>query len=333
MIAKKHETHAKRTIVDVLKINGVDIQVYFSGAVTGPHCFVLAENADAILSEISDEMLCHVSEERLKGAIRIFTIKMKQIFSLWYSVKRFLTSTDCHSDDAIETYRHTLNKMRTAIVDLVVDSPPLPGKDNPLKLPTTIKAHALLGGDVDAQIDDWRATGSIDEQNDESIHPLWNNMMRRFGNTRGKNQKKLILREMHWMNASFMREKMDSLKEGIKRKTEANRMAPQRNTNDDDGIEVEDPLPCDDEGTLLPLKLEKYEVEMNDNPSLRGPTDPNDVHYELLHDMNTEIVACSKCRKRILGKGAYRVHCHETHGNSISEEVDGGEQIFQSTVR
>ena len=45
--------HLRQVVIDALKKNKVDLQVYFSGVMNGEHCFKFAENGEKIMNEIS----------------------------------------------------------------------------------------------------------------------------------------------------------------------------------------------------------------------------------------------------------------------------------------
>ena len=210
----KHEGHSRRVIVDVLKKNTVDIQVYFNGVMNGAHCLNFAKNSDAIISGITTEMLELVcDDEKLCTAVRNFDVKMKRVLEPWCRLMCVMTSIKRHSADTIATFKDDIAEMKTAMMDLVVVSPPLQGEDNPLKLMTTLKSHIMFGKHSnDASIShalqqmiDFEATGSFDEQNGETTHADVNQLIRQFGNLRGMHAKKMWLREFHWRGHSTIR--------------------------------------------------------------------------------------------------------------------------------
>ena len=62
---------------------------------------------------------------------------------------------------------------------------------------------------------------------------------------------------------------------------------------------------------------------MNKNQSLRCPEDSEHKHYLMLSKMDTKVYAHARCNWVLLGKGAYEIHCNESHQVSIAEEGDG----------
>ena len=62
---------------------------------------------------------------------------------------------------------------------------------------------------------------------------------------------------------------------------------------------------------------------MNTNQSLCCPKDSEHTHHSLLSKMDTKVYACSRCNRELLGKGAFQIHCKESHQAPIAEEADG----------
>ena len=87
--------------------------------------------------------------------------------------------------------------------------------------------------------------------------------------------------------------------------------------------------------------MTEEEIEINNNDSLRGPTNSShkdfvalsDESKELLTDMDTKIVACPYCSIRFIGRGAFNVHANEAHSLLVCSELDGHEETTRATVR
>ena len=250
----------------------------------------------------------------------------------------------------LPTFKADLAEMKDAMLD-VVKSPALEGEDNPLKLPTTIKAHILFGKHTDdatishalQQLIDFEATGSLDEQNGERTHAEVNQLIREFGNLRGKFAKRMWLREFHWRGHSEIQGMITEMKEETKRKGGASRtVAPQiqldvhRETSETTQRPEDFATASFDESA----DLTEEEVEINNNESLRGPTNSNhkdfdalsDKSKQLLTDMDTKIVVCPHCSMRCVGRGTFNIHAHESH-QIFCAELDGNEQTMVATVR
>ena len=347
----KHEGESKRVIVDVLKQNTVDIQVYFAGVINGAHCFNFAEHCEAIIAGITTEMLKLVhDDEELCTAVCKFDVQMKRVLKPWYRLMCVMTSIKRHSADTIASFRADLAEMKEAMLD-VVESPALEGEDNPLKLPTTIKAHILFGKHTDdatishalQQLIDFEATGSLDEQNGERTHAEVNQLIREFGNLRGKFAKRMWLREFHWRGHSEIQGMITEMKEETKRKGGASRaVAPQIQLDEHRETSETTQRPEDFATASLDESagLTEEEVEINNNESLRGPTNSNhkdfdalsDKSKQLLTDMDTKIVVCPHCSMRCVGRGTFNIHAHESH-QIFCAELDGNEQTMVATVR
>ena len=361
-LLNKHVSITHTIIVQVLKKHGVDIQVYFSGVINGPHCFQLAQNSVMIMEEIADQMLEEFGDDtRLRTAICKFKSQMIAIFSPWYDIMQAMTSTKRMSDDDIAKFETDVGKARDAIIDLIVDNPPLTcgcGNDkckcsdrNPLSLPTTIKSHILFATPTDEskhshamqQLRNFRTFGQVDEQNGETAHADVNQLLRQFGNIRGKRQKKLWVRDFHWRNNGVVLETIDEMKKATSRKkSTAERSAPQPGASDDarDTSDIVEHVLGDDE--LFPTaELNEDELEMNDTEELRGPTNDNHADYDslpeeskkLLDGMDTRIVACAECGMRFVGSGACNIHYHNVHDTKTSSELDAGDITMSVTLR
>ena len=279
---------------------------------------------------------------------------------------RFMASIDRHSEEAIAEFKATSLSMKSAIKELV------DGEDSPcpeaLKIITTIKAHALFGGtlehssDVASDVEQKEATGSMDEGNVERCHAEFNQLRRQFGNTRGTFQLIQITRAFHFDRNHDCHEINDEMVKATQRRwkdgTVGSRKKPQQeepsstqhsdaqtdappdaaseaisNIDDAPAEEAEVEAPTDEEEEC-PL-LDGHEKTMNANRSLRGPLEEEHNLHKLLRDMHTKIVVCSHpgCKRRILGNGAYQIHCHEVHNAAIAEDVDGNQQTTPARVR
>ena len=73
----------------------------------------------------------------------------------------------------------------------------------------------------------------------------------------------------------------------------------------------------------LEAKLSKLEKKMNGDSCLCCPEDTSRKHYAMLTKMDTKIIVCPTCQKRIVERGTYRIHKLEIHCPSMAQEVDG----------
>jgi len=236
--------------------------------------------------------------------------------------------------------------MKTAILDLVVESPPLEGDENPIRLPTTLKCHDLFDfndngespSHIVEQVRQFECTGNLDEQNIEMTHAVYNQLQRNFGNIRGRQQSKMCFREIHLRNRRVVREAIEKMKAATSREPRSGqRTAPQVVADDrEDETDIVD-LPFDDLESL-PSNLQEHELDINENAALRGPTNTQHDDYDslseeskkLLLGMHTKIVACPCCQMRFVGTGACRIHCYDAH--DLSKVVFDGESVTTVTT-
>jgi len=348
-VLTKHDGIHQRFIVNTLKDHGVDIQVYHSGVMNGPHCVKFADHGVEIMDEITKAALEHFGDNAtLKAAIEDFGKQMKNILAIWYRIMKFLISVDYHTDEAIDKFADDIEKMRQAVVKLIKDEPSL-GKDSPLKLPSTIKAHLLFDNNVNGvshilhHVRLWHATGLFDEQNGEKTHAVVNHLNRMFGNRRGKGLKQLVMREFALLGSPIFREKINAMlertqrKKGTSRTSVAQPMAKEVERETSSVVE----LPHDEDGVLLPATLTEDELEINGTVALRGPTTTTHKDYAALSEedkslflgIDNKIYACPHCSMRLAGFNAFRIHCHETHEEVIAADLDGKTETTVAKVR
>jgi len=357
----KHEPYSKRAILHVLNENKVNLQVYFNGVMNGDHCFKFCEKGEKIMDGITKLMLEKFNDNgRLRDSLLQFDKQMKAILQPWYSNMRFMASADFHSDDDITKFKTELKQTKAAIVDLVVESPPLVlDNDEPvLKLMTTLKSHMAFGKaqpsitrprddfhtHVTVATDHFHLTGAIDEQNGERTHADFNQLMGRFCGVRGVQGKVLMMEEFHFSRSEPIREKIRACLETTSRKTRTVTRSGSQYDNELSRItsEVEE-LPRDEDDVILPAELTEDEIRMNDANELRGPTSEHDESYASLSDrnkklllgMDTNIIVCKKCleRTRFVGKKAYEIHCSEMHHTSRSADIDANDEVREGKVR
>lgn len=284
----------------------------------------------------------------LRAAIEDFGKQMKTILAIWFRIMTFLISVDYHTDEAIDKFADDIEKMRQAVVKLIKDEPSL-GKDSPLKLPSTIKAHLLFDNNVNGEshilhhVRLWHATGLFDEQNGEKSHAIVNHLKRMFGNRRGKGLMQLVMREFALLGSPIFREKINAMlertqrKKGTSRKSVAQPMAKEVERETSSVVE----LPHDEDGVLLPATLTEDEVEINGIVALRGPTITTHKDYAALSEedkllflgMDNKIYACPHCSMRLAGFNAFQIHCHETHEEVVAADLDGQAETTVAKVR
>ena len=182
----------------------------------------------------------------------------------------------------------------------------MPGLD--VELPSSLKSHLLFDFHLQDFLEKWGTLGGFDEQNIESTHPVFNQLVRQYGCTCGRELKINVIRGFYFKKASFMLESVDNM---IKETSRAKR----RNTIKR-GKRVVSKDTVKESTSLLLTELTLMEQEMNANERLHpGPA----------HEQNpfpdTRICACDKCGKRVIAFGL-ESHDHEYHSGGIVGEVD-----------
>merc|ERR1712183_44543 len=106
----------------------------------------------------------------------------------------------------------------------------------------------------------WETIGGLDEQNIESTHPEFNELLRRFGCTRGAQLKVQVFRQYLFDRASYVNDVIDNLIEATSRskRPDSNARTPSKDLQRIGVIDL-----TDDE------ELTEVEVAMNNNELLR----------------------------------------------------------------
>ena len=199
----------------------------------------------------------------------------------------------------------------------------------------------------------WRTLGGVDEQNIEGTHPLFNNLLRKFGNTRGGSKQKLVMREFLFANATWTVETINTMLRETKRKLvrakeirnerPGNQLtaappvdfALDRNTDTDDDKEgmvggadeasiEEEHEREDDDAVDEEADKDVHEEEESDlleSSSALETSANNNVSLYTFNDLDTRIYVCALCKRRILCF-ARNVHMHEVHTVHIKQEEE-----------
>jgi len=306
----KHSSLSQRVIVEILKKNNVDIQVYFSGCILGGHCMIIAQHAKTILEEILAEMKKEVTDEGLIQVMVKFNKKMEEIFSVWYEICKTMMSTKYQDDDAIQKFEDNTEKLRSLVYNLVVEDPLFPGDENPLTLPTKLKWFMLLSGGYLRTLKVWHCIGDMGEDSIESFHVRRNNMSRRYCQTRGAKRHELILKALEFENAPWIHDGIQEMLDATKAKKRAPVVRTTRQQQQAEVI-IEDEVEADVESELL-----DFETELNESELLRVPADfthDDAVLCEAVKRMDTKLHACPHCGMRLIGEATLNIHKNEKH--------------------
>ena len=255
---------------------------------------------------------------------------MKEVVSPWFKIQRVIKSINKQSGKTISDFEANIKKLNDLIVKLLVTDVPIAEWKS--KLPAFPKSHLLFIGHLLDQLTMWGTLGGFDEQNIESAHAIWNQLMRQMGATRGKELKKKVFIQYYLKSAEFIQSNILRLKEESKR---PNKYAPRRPRAEDveinnsavaetqiDTVEVDEgSLVADINGEIAlhqPLMVVDPSTAADDNgDGAVGNDDEETAQVNVSYPVST----CSHCRKRLLNV-ALRVHMFEAHGVTLCAEAE-----------
>jgi len=178
-------------------------------------------------------------------------------------------------------------------------------------VPQFLKAHLLFDYHIQFTLERWETLGGFDEQSIESTHPQFNQLLRRYGATRGQNLKRQVMRQFLMERAFFIMELVEEMIKKTSRKKRPNSKKRGRNGNRNAAFASQ---PAEDTAHVAQTALSDLEVKMNSNEFLH----PVLEKFPLL---DARISACRHCAKRLLNFSA-AVHYHEYHSCSILDDID-----------
>mmetsp|Transcript_41414 Transcript_41414/g.86931 ORF Transcript_41414/g.86931 Transcript_41414/m.86931 type:complete len:355 (-) Transcript_41414:50-1114(-) len=306
-VLKKHEGHSSRVIANAMSNHGVDENVYHKRSIDGNHCMILGMKGEKIVDEISTEMKkVRKSENNLKHLEKL-SASLKEIFRCWYRLMGVMKSVKRQSEQAIAQFKKDTIALNKAIHKYVTDEP-VPGTGN--THPQFLKAHLLFDYHIQYSLEKWETLGGFDEQSIESTHPQFNQLLRRYGGTRGRNLKRQVMRQFLMERASFVVELVDEM---IRKTSRAKRPnAKKRGAGDTDDIAFTSQQGDENSGEV---ELTELELKINRNALVVRPG------LEKFPRLDASVTACKHCGKRLLKFGE-AVHYHEYHSCSILDDVD-----------
>ena len=355
-LLKEHKCDTEREITKALKENNVDIDAYHGGSIVGNHCMHFASKGNRIMDAVSKAMLPKISVASNKSYLKNTCEALKQILQLWHEIMRTMKRVTAESDEVCFTFDKNVTKLNKLIYSLVTE-PPVPGCL--LKLSKQLKFHLLFDGEVSEFLWTWRTLGGVDEQNIEGVHPQFNQLVRRFGNTRGRRRQKLVMDAFLHSHATWVRETVDEMLESTKRKKVRGNDKPRKRRKrdkqaadrDGDGVEGDGIAPAqqpgrgdaegvgnegggvqgEDGNASAPGRRSDEEAEGDGSVSATAEFEAIETSINGcsgLHgykNVDTKIAACRVCKKKILAF-AMAIHCHEVHSVHHVEEGEGGQE-------
>ena len=215
-----------------------------------------------------------------------------------------------------------------------------------------MKLHLLLDGEAFKFLWDWRTSGGVDEQNIEISHSQFNQLLRRFGNSRGSFRQKKMITEFVFSHSTWTTNTIDEMIKASDRgkyktkktylpvRTAGNKCQPtKRSPSRSRTAELHSSATADNEeefkAGVADLKAEVSDVggeddagkirtddkeEEGDDGGVGAATSTNveektNASSSGLHGidwLDTKVYVCKKCNQRLLGF-AMVVHHHELH--------------------
>ena len=207
-LLKAHTGDSERELVKALKENNVDISAYHSGSIVGNHCMHMGANGDEIMNAVTKGMEPKIKNPDGKKYLKKISVEMKRILKLWYEIMRTMKSVEYQNDEACLKFEDNIKELNKAVHSLVMN-PPVPGCK--LKHSKQLKSHLLFDWEIRDFLKRWRTLGAVDEQNIEGVHPQFNQLVRRFGNTRRRRMQQLMMSEFLFSHSTWMVQTVDAI--------------------------------------------------------------------------------------------------------------------------
>ena len=118
------------------------------------------------------------------------------------------------SDEVCRKFKGNTIALNKAIHKLIMN-PPVPGCE--LKHSKQLKSHLLFDWEIFQLPMTWRTLGGVDEQNTEGVHPQFNQLKRRFGNSGGAFQQNKVYAEFLFSHSTWMVETIDIMAKETKK--------------------------------------------------------------------------------------------------------------------
>ncbi len=334
---KSNGGHTKSKFEDVLKKNGCDRKTYFEGQMVGNHCMNYAEHGEVIYSDMFNDFDPLIEQPHLKEELKSFTSRMTEIVTLWFKIQRVIKSAELQSENTIDEFQANVKKLKDLIVKLLVTDIPIDGWE--ARLPSFPKSHLLFLGHLLDQLRTWGTLGGFDEQNIESAHAIWNQLMRQMGSTRGKERRKRVFVQYFLKSAEFVQSNILRLKEESKRpnKYAARQTRAETTFENDDSAYVEE---LADTAEVVGIDDGSFVTDINGEVALHQPltvvadqaspaanngdgavaNDANETTQIIVSEEDTMVRKCPHCNKCLLDV-AFRVHMYHAHDVVLTAPV------------
>ena len=307
---KKHQGYSSRVVGEVMANNGVDECVYNGNLVVGNQCMTLCENCIEVAKGVDERMKKVVKSPANVKCLSDLKDAITEIMKPLLSVMLVMKSAKRQTPATIIKFRADTILLNKAIYKFVTEAP-VPGMK--IDIPAFTKSHLLFDFHLQRFLEKYETLGALDEQNIEATHPVFNDLVRRYGSTRGRLMKRSVVKQFMLEIGSFILESIDEMVAATSKSKRPNAKKVGKMTSVADE--------ADEDTSLYSSALTAMETALNANKKLHPETYiKNGEEHQF---GNTCITACSKCvsGKRYL-KFAEDVHNHEYHSGAVVQDVD-----------
>ena len=312
-LLEAHTGDSKRELLKAFHANNVDISAYHNGSIDGNHCMYMGANGDKIMDAMTKGMEPKIRNANNKKYLHNICVDMNKILKLWYEITRTMKSVEYQDDEACSTFEKNILELNKAVNSLI-KTPPVPGCK--LKHSKQLKSHLLFDWEVHDFLKTWRTLGAVDEQNIEGVHPQFNQLVRRYGNTRGRRKQQMVMNEFLFSHSTWIEHTIDDLLRKTKRKKVRGGADESHDINVAPSVKAVKPGRRGDdeeeEDGLFPetATLSATERRINDDTDFHG-----------FKKVDTRISACPVCKRRLL-QFAAKIHVNEVHKKHAGEETN-----------
>ena len=261
-----------------------------------------------------------------------------------------MKSVEYQNDEACLTFEENITELNKAVHSLITKTP-VPGCE--LKHSKQLKSHLLFDWEIRDFLKTWRTLGAVDEQNIEGVHPQFNQLVRRFGNTRGRLRQQLVMDEFLFSHSTWMVQTVDDMLRKTKRNVVRGDAEDAEESEDDESVPLGAVEPVQPSGVGGGGNGEDGGVGVDGgaggegaNPAVVQPGQHDDTKeaedglfpdtvalsavetrinsntaFRGFKKVDTKISACQICKRRLL-QFAAPIHCHEVHKEHAGEETN-----------
>ena len=129
---------------------------------------------------------------------------------MWFELMKIIKSVRWQTKPTIARFKVATIALNKAIIKFHSEQT-VPGAEH--KPPTFLEGRLLFGFHLQDFSEIWETLGGLDEQSTEGTHPQFNQLVRQYGNTRGRKLKKQVVDQFLFNRSSFV---VDLIEEMLK---------------------------------------------------------------------------------------------------------------------